>query len=122
MDYEQIPFKCKYFHEYGHFSKSWPKKPEKSNPEENPEEGWNIASKRKGARAAPSPSQTTSEKNAVRNKFQVLADEEKEEGEFVVGEETNTLQEVEAPNITLVASATIPQNSKNFGGPSFVLD
>ena len=22
MDYEHIPFKCKYFHEYGHFSKS----------------------------------------------------------------------------------------------------
>ena len=43
-------------------------------------------------------SQTTSAKNAVRNKFQVLADEEKEEGEHVVGEETNTLQEDEAPN------------------------
>ena len=36
------------------------------------------------------------EKNAFRNKFQVVAEEEKEEGEFVVGKETNTLQEVEA--------------------------
>ena len=44
-------------------------------------------------------SQNTSAKNADWNKFQVLADEEKEEGEFVVGEETNTLQEVEAPNV-----------------------
>ena len=25
MDYEQIPFKCKYCHEYGHFAKSCPK-------------------------------------------------------------------------------------------------
>ena len=69
MDYEQIPFKCKYCHEYGHFAKSCPKKPEKSNPEENPKEGWNVASKRKEARATPTQSQTTAAKNTVENKF-----------------------------------------------------
>ena len=100
VDYEHIPFKCKYCHEYGNFAKSCPKKPEKANPKENPEEGWNVASKRKGARATPTQSQTTAANNAVENKFQALADEEKEEGESVVGEETNTLQEVEAPNIS----------------------
>ena len=25
LDYEQIPFKCKFFHDYGHFAKSFPK-------------------------------------------------------------------------------------------------
>ena len=98
MEYEQIPFKRKYCHEYGNFSKSCPKNLEKSNPEENQKEGWNIASKRKGERVAPSQTQPTTTKDAAENKFQVLADEEKEEGEFVVGEETNTLQEVEATN------------------------
>jgi len=26
VDYEQFPFKCKIFHEYGHFARSFPKK------------------------------------------------------------------------------------------------
>ena len=83
VDYEQIPFKWKYCHKYGHFAKSCPKKPEKANPEE----GWNVASKRKGARAAPTQSQNTAAKNAVENKFQVISNEEMKAVKLVEEEE-----------------------------------
>ena len=76
VDYEKIPFKCKYCHEYGHFTKSFPKKPEKSNAEENPEEGWNVASRKKSAKAALVHPHPTMAKNTTENKFQVLANED----------------------------------------------
>ena len=47
VDYEQIPFKCKYCHEYGHFAKSCPKKPEKPILDSLQDEGWNVASGKK---------------------------------------------------------------------------
>ena len=50
VDYEQIPFKCKYCHEYGHFAKSCPKKPEKPISDSPPSEGWNVASGKKTAK------------------------------------------------------------------------
>jgi len=46
LDYEQLPFKCKIFHEYGHFENEW-----KTNHRENPttsEQGevWKIVKKK----------------------------------------------------------------------------
>ena len=38
LDYEQLPFKCRHYHEYDHFQKSCPKKPLDS--EKDSEEGW----------------------------------------------------------------------------------
>jgi hypothetical protein len=35
LDYEQLPFKCKMCHEYGHFARSFPKN---KHPQENVEE------------------------------------------------------------------------------------
>ena len=32
LDYEQIPFKCNFFHVYGHFTKSFPKLAESQKP------------------------------------------------------------------------------------------
>jgi hypothetical protein len=39
VDYEQLPFKCKYCHEYGHFAKSCPKASQE-NPENKTSEQW----------------------------------------------------------------------------------
>ena len=39
VDYEKITFKSKCCHEHRHFAKSFPKKPEKPNSEDNHEEG-----------------------------------------------------------------------------------
>ena len=53
VDYEKIPFKCKVYHEYGHFAKFCPKNIQKPNANEVPKEGWNEVNQRKGARTAP---------------------------------------------------------------------
>ena len=52
VDYEQIPFKCKYCHEYRHFAKSCPKELDKSNSEYKHKEGWNVASRKKSAKSS----------------------------------------------------------------------
>ena len=59
-------------------------------------------------------SHITSAKNAVENKFQVLSDEEKEEGEHVEGEETNSLHEDEIPKEAspLVLDEQLAQSSR----------
>ena len=38
LDYEQLPFKFRHCHEYGHFQKSFPKNP--IDIEKDQEEGW----------------------------------------------------------------------------------
>ena len=50
VDYEQIPFKCKVCHEYGHFSKTCKKKTQEEEGEITREE-WNEFSRRKGNKA-----------------------------------------------------------------------
>ena len=39
VDYEQLPFKCKKFHEYCHFIKKCPKVVQETS-KKNQEEGW----------------------------------------------------------------------------------
>ena len=78
VDYEQIPFKCKYCHEYGHFAKSCPKKPEKPPSENTASEGWNIANGKKAAK--PQKQQNPSTKSPPGNKFAALEVETQDEG------------------------------------------
>ena len=76
VDYEQIPFKCKYCHEYGHFAKSCPKKPEKPISDSPPSEGWNVASGKRAAK--PSKQQIPTSKSPPENRFEVLETETQE--------------------------------------------
>jgi len=46
VDYEKIPFKCKYCHEYGHFAKSCPKASQE-NPENKTSEQWQQAKQKR---------------------------------------------------------------------------
>ena len=70
VDYEQIPFKCKYCHEYGHFAKSFPKNPKKPISDDSPTEGWNVASGKRTAK--PSKQQNPMSKSPPENRFEVL--------------------------------------------------
>ena len=77
VDYEKIPFKCKYCHEYSHFSKSCPKKPEKPLSDNVASEGWNVASGKKTAK--PQKQQNDMAKNTFENRFEALEEESLEE-------------------------------------------
>ena len=77
VDYEKIPFKCKYYHEYGHFAKSCPKKPEKPSSENPSSEGWNIANGKKAAK--PQKQQIPTSKIPPGNKFAALEVEMQDE-------------------------------------------
>ena len=77
IDYKQIPFKCKYYHEYGHFAKSCPKKPEKPISDSPPSKGWNVASGKKTTK--PPKQQTTTSKSTPKNMFEALEVETQEE-------------------------------------------
>ena len=76
VDYEQIPFKCKFCHEYDHFAKSCPKKPKKTITDSLPSEGWNVANGKKEAK--PSKQQIPSSKSPPGNRFEVLETEDQE--------------------------------------------
>ena len=53
VDYEQLPFKCKKFHEYGYFVKNWPKEVQE-NLEKTLDERWEKEKKgRKTALSNP---------------------------------------------------------------------
>ena len=78
VDYEQIPFKCKYCHEYGHFAKSYPKNPKKPISDSSPSEGWNVASGKRAVK--PSKQQISTTKSPPGNRFEALEVETQEEG------------------------------------------
>ena len=78
VDYEQIAFKCKYCHEYGHFAKSHPKNLEKSNPEGLQEEGWNVVSGKKTAKNTSTKQLHIPPKSTSGNRFEALQIEERE--------------------------------------------
>ena len=95
VDYEQIPFKCKVCHKYGHFAKSCKKKTHAEEGEITREE-WNEASQRKGNKAINIQA-NSSEKNkkASENSFQALASasEPQDQMENIVLEKEETPQE-----------------------------
>jgi hypothetical protein len=83
LDYEQLPFKCRGCHEYGHFQRNCPKNPPT---EKVGEEGWQQArkgkSKAKGQRNEQTvpPYAKTSGTKETENNFSILA-KEVDEGE-----------------------------------------
>jgi hypothetical protein len=56
VDYEQLPFKCKVCHEYGHFAKHCPKSPPETPPEES--EQWQQPKRKKQQRHGQNPKVT----------------------------------------------------------------
>ena len=72
MDYEQIPFKCKFYHEYRNFVKFFPKKPARPSTNETPKEEWNEVNRRKCVRIAPQQAHPTSTKNTTEKNFKLL--------------------------------------------------
>ena len=114
MDYEKIPFKCKYCHEYGHFAKSCPKKPDKPNPKGLQEEGWNVASGKKSAKSTMAKQPHIPAKNAPRNKFEALHIEEPQMETPKENEEEAYLQEQE----TLVEAPSPKQKDARVEDPS----
>ena len=107
MDYEQIPFKCKYFHEYGHFTKSCPEKQEKSNPEGLQEEGWNVASGKKTVKTIAAKQPHILAKSASENRYDALQTEEQEIETPEENAEEAPHQEQETP------TEVPPQKEKN---------
>ena len=97
VGYEQIPFKCKYCLEYGHFAKPCPKKPKKPNSEDNHEEIWNVASRKKSVKSSMTPQPHVLAKNTTGNKFEALANEDAEIEIPEENEEEATPQEQEIP-------------------------
>jgi hypothetical protein len=91
MDYEQLPFKCRGCHEYGHFQRNWPKNP---SIEKEGDEGWQQAWKGKSKAKGPrnentSPPQTKiSGTKETENNFSILAKE-------VDGEEPDPSKDVQ---------------------------
>ena len=85
VDYEQIPFKCKFFHEYGNFAKFCSKKPTKLNIEETFVERWNEVNRRIGSKATFPKLHPTIVKKVAENKFQVSSSKYNEDKD--IGEE-----------------------------------
>jgi hypothetical protein len=56
VDYEQLPFKCKICHEYGHFAKHCPKSPPETPPEESDQ--WQQPKRKKQQRHGQNPKVT----------------------------------------------------------------
>jgi hypothetical protein len=89
LDYEQLPFKCRGCHEYGHFQRNCPKNPPT---EKVGEEGWQQArkgkSKAKGQRNEQTvpPNAKSSGTKETENSFSILA-KEVDEGEPVPSKE-----------------------------------
>ena len=104
VDYEQIPFKCKYCHEYGHFAKSCPKKPEKPISESPTNDGWNVASGKKTVKATRQ--QSNMAKNTSGNRFEVLEEDIQDE------EHQETTAEVEKQKDPISKEADMQQLEK----------
>jgi hypothetical protein len=52
LDYEQLPFKCRHCHEYGHFQKNCPKIPQ-AQQEKDLDEGWKQPKRHKSNKLVP---------------------------------------------------------------------
>jgi hypothetical protein len=113
LDYEQLSFKCRGCHEYGHFQRNCPKTP---NTEKAGEEGWQQPrkgrSKSKGPRREnPAPAQDNPGNREMTNSFKALGNggetvdpskatqDEEERGDQIpeTGGTQKTTEEVEKP-------------------------
>jgi hypothetical protein len=77
LDYEQIPFKCRGCHEYGHFQRNYPNNPstEKAG-EEGWQQPWKGRSKSNGLRKEnPAPTQSDPGNREMENSFKALEKE-----------------------------------------------
>ena len=93
VNYEKIPFKCKVYHEHGHFAKSCQKKVQLEEGE-IPREEWNEVSWRKGNKASTSQANSPTKKKKVpKNRFQALASEVPEPAEVTIVEKEDIQQE-----------------------------
>jgi hypothetical protein len=76
MDYEQLPFKCRGCHEYGHFQRNCPK----ALQEKEREEGWQQPRKGRAKptgprRDNPTPAQSNPGIQGMKNSFKELGNE-----------------------------------------------
>jgi hypothetical protein len=77
MDYEQLPFKCRGCHEYGHFQRNCPKNPPST--EKEGDEGWQQARKGRSKARGQRNEQTEPQKaksletKETENSFRILA-------------------------------------------------
>jgi hypothetical protein len=106
LDYEQLPFKCRGCHEYGHFLRNCPKAPPTTTEKEG-EEGWQQArkgrSRARGQRreqADPQKSKST-EAPGKENSFRILGQ--------------NTEESVQDPNEASPQEGMEDQHSKDKG-------
>jgi hypothetical protein len=106
LDYEQVPFKCRGCHEYGHFLRNCPKAPPTTTEKEG-EEGWQQAqkgrSRARGQRreqADPQKSKST-EAPGKENSFRILGQ--------------NTEESVQDPNEASPQEGMEDQHSKDKG-------
>jgi hypothetical protein len=114
VDYEQLPFKCKSYHEYGHFAKKCPKASSK-NPENKAPEQWKptkrkkvtnksgVQSQERRANTRPSspikgksPMQNNNEAESNKNRYDPLENLEAET--YHSKENTEEIQSQQAPD------------------------
>jgi len=106
LDYEQLPFKCRGCHEYGHFLRNCPKAPPSATEKEG-EEGWQQArkgrSREKGQRReqAEPPKSKSTETPGKENNFRIL--------------DQNTEGSVQEPHRAIPEEGKEDQQSKDKG-------
>jgi hypothetical protein len=109
LDYEQLPFKCRGCHEYGHFQRNCPKAPPITTEKEG-EEGWQQARKgrsreRGQRREQEEPQKSKSMKSPGKeNSFRILGQ--------------NTEESVQDPNEATHEEGKEDQHPKDKGNTS----
>ena len=104
LDYEQLPFKCRKCHVYGHFTRDCPTN---NDPAQGKEDGWNQVKRSKshpknqksGGPNDKGPHQTTAHqiptKTVLENKFDPLSSQTEGTQEIELQKETEMTQETE---------------------------